>query len=444
MSMTIEEKLAAVMVKLRQFSRYYSIMYSKLPKVEVESIETMGVNMVEIIYNKEFVESKSVGELIFINLHEIAHFALMHPARIKDRDHHIFNIACDLYVNKLICEEFGWRPGTKVYQGTTEIVIPAANTMVYSDDIDIDTDTVEELYERLKSMVHKKKDGIYMDVYEPKENNSRGMYRHNKEGMCVPKNKEEYTKTGEVKISDRMSEVFVSIGDKNNSEKTRQIEGQIKRILREVNTQSKMYGNNPGRLETRVEEILVAKVNWSKLVKKYLIQDIQRESSFHTTDKRMSYQEAIFPGMYTPNDGKLERLKVCIDTSGSISDKRLAVFVAQLKQLLNKYKVSAELIFWDTEISAKGNFNNYEELKKIQPKGRGGTDPNCLFKYFESKECKIKPSLIIVFTDGYFYMAPDEAARWKRKFKNVLWIIEERSKTEKIEMPFGKVTVFDD
>lgn len=440
MSMTIEEKLAAVMVKLRQFSRYYSIMYSKLPKVEDERCQTMGISTKEIIYNKDFVERLSVGELIFVNLHEIAHFALMHPFRMKDRNRDIFNIACDLYVNKLVCEEFRWRPGTKVYQGTTEIVIPSADKIIYSDDIDIEKDTVEELYERLKKMTHAKEDGIYMKVYE-RENSGR---YNGKEGLHIPKDPTEAKEIGEVKISDRMSETFQLVGVDGNSEKKRQLENQVKRIMREAITQSKMFGNSPGELETRVEEILVAKVNWSKLVKKYLIQDIQRESSFHTTDKRMSYQEAIFPGMITPNDGKLERLKVCIDTSGSISDKRLAIFVAQLKQLLNKYKVNAELIFWDTEISSKGNFKNYEELKKIQPKGRGGTDPECLFEYFESRECRVKPSLIIVFTDGYFSISEENAAKWRKKFKNTLWIIEDRAHGDKVSMPFGKVTVFDD
>lgn len=263
-----------------------------------------------------------------------------------------------------------------------------------------------------------------------------------------------------MKISDMMSEMFSlqgvgshgdsSHGDSSHgvenlsSEKRRALENQVKRILREASTQSKMFGDRPGEMETLVDTILVPKVGWNKLVKKYLIQDIQRESSFHTTDKRMSYQEAIFPGMYTPNDGKLERLKVCIDTSGSIDDTRLAVFIAQLKQLIDKYKVNAELIFWDTEIESKGNFRNYEELKKIKVAGRGGTDPSCLFEYFDSRECRVKPSLVIVFTDGYFYLNNAEVSKWKNKYKNTLWIIEGRLPNDEVTMPFGKTTVFDD
>jgi predicted metal-dependent peptidase len=41
-------------------------------------------------------------ELLFILIHEIAHVALKHICRGENREPILWNIACDLYVNKII------------------------------------------------------------------------------------------------------------------------------------------------------------------------------------------------------------------------------------------------------------------------------------------------------------------------------------------------------
>ena len=75
-----------------------------------------------------------------------------------------------------------------------------------------------------------------------------------------------------------------------------------------------------------------------------------------------------------------------------------------------------------------------------KPVGGGGTDVNTVFEHFETaKEYKIRkkepPSLILIFTDGYFGPVHKKYA----KYKNTIWILHDNND---FEAPFGKKANF--
>jgi len=149
----------------------------------------------------------------------------------------------------------------------------------------------------------------------------------------------------------------------------------------------------------------------------------------------------ILPGPKPLERDKLEGIKICVDTSGSISDEELSIAYNQIMQLLRTYKAEAELIYWDTAVRAKGNFKNRNELVRIKPAGGGGTDVSCVFDYLDSKECKVKPSVIVVFTDGCFG-TPDKT-KWGRKYKDTIWVISGGEyQYKEFKLPWGKKARF--
>ena len=156
---------------------------------------------------------------------------------------------------------------------------------------------------------------------------------------------------------------------------------------------------------------------------------------------------------------KIRDLKICVDTSGSISDEILSRIYSEIAHLLNKYHIkNSELIFWDTSVCNTGEFDTMEGMLKINPLGGGGTDVNCVFKYlnkevpFRGKYEKSKPkdmTAILIFTDGWF-SPPD--MKYEKLFGNkVLWVIYDKCsgipnglinpKTD--EIIFGKVSLLD-
>ena len=80
-------------------------------------------------------------------------------------------------------------------------------------------------------------------------------------------------------------------------------------------------------------------------------------------------------------------------------------------------------------------FKSVKELVKIKPKGGRGTDVNCIFEYFESKDYrtrrKPKPSVIIIFTDGYFGAVD---SKYKKYGRDTIWVLNDN---DNFKAPFG-------
>lgn len=428
--LTVDQKFALVLLALRQIRPFYSCAYEVLNKVENNDIDTMGVSTDTLYYNYDFADKTSYEEFLFIILHEICHICLMHVARRENRDNKLWNVACDLYSNSILCEEFGLQgPGSKSSCGKYNIHVPMG--ILYCSSIDTDTDYVESIYE---------------SMYKQAEAN--GYNKSNLNGD-EDNNRYAFSYTGSNKDIDNNSE-FNTVIDKNtntdlidNGDDQSAKEQQSSKIMNDITVRSEMsstgIGVETGKMQSLVKKLLESKVDWKRLLKKYLIKATSTDSSFSSPDKRMYYQKSIYPGQVLYDGEQIKGVKVCVDTSGSISNSDLAHFCGQVYGLTKQYKIEAELIYWDARIASKGEFKGYKEFERVDCFGGGGTDPSVLFKYFDSKECKVKPYVTIIFTDGYFDL------RWvtpkiKKKYKDCIWVMT-RGYNKGFEPPFGKKAI---
>ena len=201
-------------------------------------------------------------------------------------------------------------------------------------------------------------------------------------------------------------------------------------------------GDTADFLERYVEQALAPKVNWRSVLKRFLTKASQKEYTFAHPDKRFlgrvnrDGSRQVFAGPHMADGGELENIKICIDTSGSISPKDIGQALSQIEDMFKQYKADAELIYWDTRVRAVYPFKQYKELLSKEPMGGGGTDANCIFDFFDTnKDYKLHkkqaPSLVIIFTDGYF---GDINTKYKRKYKNTVWIIHDNTS---FKAPFG-------
>jgi predicted metal-dependent peptidase len=176
------------------------------------------------------------------------------------------------------------------------------------------------------------------------------------------------------------------------------------------------------------------------LLKNKLTLATQTVNTFARPDKRFRSRGMIMPGPKKLDNDALENVKICIDTSGSISPRDLGVALTQIDQLFKKFHADAEVLYWDTRIRAIYPFEDPKELVNKKPMGGGGTDANCIFEYFEeNKDYRIgkkkKPSIIIVFTDGCF---GDVHKRYS-KYKDTIWVI---NGNYDFTAPFGSKAMF--
>ena len=246
------------------------------------------------------------------------------------------------------------------------------------------------------------------------------------------------------KIGDTVSKDIVL--DETNSGTKEQVRQNAETILARAVTLAKKHiqgfgGDSASFIERMVLNELAPKVNWKSLLKNMLTRASQKINTFSAPDKRYRQRGIIVPGPKPLENDTLENIKICIDTSGSISDKDIGMALAQIKQLLGTYKAKAELLYWDTRVRAVYPFENIKDIVDKKPYGGGGTDANCIFDYFETnREYKIgrkkKPEIVIVFTDGYF----GDIDKKYSKYKNTIWIINGDS--SHFTVPFGKLATF--
>lgn len=434
---TLEQKFAKVLRVIKWVRPFYSSIYEVMNKIETKEIPTMAVDASKFYYNSKFSDEIPFSEFTFVILHEIAHIALFHAIRRKDRDSRLWNIACDLYVNKLLDDEFRFQGGSKagVRDSNTSLNITMPDDCVYFKEIDIDKDSVDSLYEEL--YLEGLKNGYFASV-SASEVEKNGALEKTFDFHIVRKTT--YTYTLDLKY------VF-DLMDVGKGEDSLQSEADAHSLISEACIRNELcnrnQGSTPGQLERLCKEMMESKLNWKKILKKQLIEYQQSDISFSRPDKRMYWQEAIYPGKSFDESKNIKNVKICIDTSGSISDNELAEFFGHIKKLFKQFKVEAEVIYWDSAVASKGKISAMKELERVSIYGGGGTDPSCAFKYIDGE--KNGAITVLMFTDGYFNFNEKSIAgtNWAKKYKNTIWIICKNG-DKNMKVPFGKVTYYSD
>lgn len=446
--MTVEQKFAKAMLQLRIIRPFYSAVYEVIEKHANNSIPTIGVSTNELVYNEEFVDKTEFSEFIFIILHEVAHIALQHSARRENRHPLLWNVAADLYINQMLSEEFNIKPGQRCKFNGIDITMPMNGQ--FCSSIDINVDYTELIYEELYKQA--KKNGF---IQGEKSGNGQGKGQgqggqgHGGQGRGQGQGYT-FTYTGSkgtdrydsdqnstykqtIKANDPMDIINV---DKDQAVKNQESEKVVTDALVRVEMSSTDCGEGSSGLMGMVKNMLKSELDWKKLLRKYLIAATSTDSSFSRPDKRMYHQSAIYPGQVDNEENTVKGIKVCIDTSGSISDEDIEYFCGQVYDLTKQFKIEAELVYWDTSVQSTGEFEGYKEFERVNLIGRGGTDPSVVFNYFDTKKCKVKPIVTLMFTDAYF-STDGISNKQRKKYKDTIWIMT-RQHDKDFKPPFGK------
>ena len=427
--LTLDQKFAKAMLNLKELRPFYSSVYEVMNKRESNSIDTIGVTGSELWFNSEFCDKLYFPEFMFVILHEIGHIALLHVPRCGGRDRELWNIACDLYVNRVLRLEFGGK--------SQNIQMP--EDALYWDKIDIEKDAVETIYDELYNQA--KQNGYFS---KPSWEDQRGQGNECGQGG---QGNEGFKKKYTFKVSRGESEYTFDIGVNYqfdlvpNSGNSAEIESESRKLLSDAQVRNQllngnMAGDNAGELERLSQKLLESKLDWRKLIRKYLIAYNQSDTSYAKPDKRMYWQKAIYPGAIPSRPDMVKGIKICIDTSGSISDEDMAEFLGHVYKLARQFKIDADLVYWDAEIQSGGKLKNVQDIQRINILGGGGTNPACVFKSFDKE--KTAPILTVMLTDGYFPQGDLNNIKWKKRYKNTIWIICD-SGDKNFKAEFGKV-----
>lgn len=125
-------------------------------------------------------------------------------------------------------------------------------------------------------------------------------------------------------------------------------------------------------------------------------------------------------------------VRICVDTSGSISQEELGAFIGEVRAIVRSHdRVDAKIWYCDAALSGPYDLNSSLELPA--PEGGGGTDFRPFFEALSEEESLQSGTLAVVYlTDGYGSWPSGDLRR------PVLWAVPVGGRPAD-EFPFGRV-----
>ncbi|MCR4838420.1 MAG: VWA-like domain-containing protein [Eubacterium sp.] len=428
------------------------------------SCGTAFTDMERLRFDPEFVGRLDDQGLFFLMMHEVMHCVLQHPVRGIGKHHFIYNVACDIVVNSNILD----------YMGLEDILIDGEYAMHLSPSHrEGKLMTAEEVYEELmkeRQLTVRRKSGVVEVInlgsdegFDDDEDDGSGGIpvsvrgRHATPGMSGDDDEDLDDEDDEDGDEDGDEGGGDGKGGKTGkSSKGGDNSGKKKRhgidALPVIDEHDWEDIKNPGEKADRWKEIVIkvirdgfggtaglppavrkikeemgqeAKMKWRDLLWEFLEMNLSlTDYSFAPPDRRFNDGPYLLPGENIFPEEEVQNIWFCIDTSGSITDDILGMFMSEVRGMLDQIKhCSASISFFDTTVTDPVPFTNPQELAEIKPWGGGGTRFDVIFSYMEVKMHDNLPKAIVILTDGMAADVPESMAMGVP----VMWVLTERS-----------------
>jgi predicted metal-dependent peptidase len=330
-----------------------------------------GVAMVDgrqVIYNRDNLNKRPLGEVVFIALHEIIHPMLCHLTRRGNRDPKIYGLAIDIIDNKLCVQVMNETPILKM-QVPPDALFGSAFGLS-----DADITSVEEVYAKLLKKFKGKGKGK-----GPPEKGEGGNEPGDGPPMfdehAPPKNED----GTEMTAAEREAE-----------------ERDWKITVQAAADMAKKQGKLPGFMEQFINQLLKPKVDWRAQL--WSATKIAKDDTSYRRFNRKHIHAGIYlPGNYSERIGEVAYVT---DTSGSISTEEFKQALGEMNFLIEELK--PEVLHFgqcDTRLVSMQQLTVDSLPLAVTVKGRGGTDMREAFEWAREHEDEL--DMFILQTDGY-------------------------------------------
>ena len=365
------EMLTTARIALLLKASFFGNMATRLPLVNADAwLPTAATDGRYFYYNSKFILMLKQKEIEFLFGHETLHNVYDHLGRSKFNLHNltIANIAADYAVNR-------------------DLVNSKIGVMIT---------TVPALYDRKYEKLSMEE--IYDDIYENAEKIDIDQladmlldeHLDADDGEGSGSSGPEEDENGNLKSNSK---------PKYSEQERKKIRDEIKESLINSAKQAGSAGNMPGDVARMIKELTEPQMDWRELLAQTIQSTIKSDYSFMRPSRKGWGSDFMLPGMVPENTIDIA---IAVDMSGSITNDQARDMFGEIKGIMEQFQdFKVKLWCFDTNVYNYAEFDNtnIDDIMTYEPKGGGGTDFMCNWKFM--KENDICPERLVMFTDGY-------------------------------------------
>jgi len=370
------EKLSQAKAKLLVDYPYFGTLASKLELVINDDLESFRSNGLKLEYREEYLNALDLSEIAFILANGAMHSVLAHDIRKKNRSGWLWQMATDIAINDMLLQNgldmpYGAQYRERFSGMYAEEIYAALKDDILRDDEDLEYEADEE------------------DDVQNKDQESKSSQEVLEEEILC-----------EILLAEEAISLLAS---------------------------TMQNGEAPASIERFFDLNFSSKMNWRELLREAIDRYFRDDYTMMPPSKKLLYE-----GIYLPsNTSETFRLVIAVDTSGSIDEELLSLFLSEVNFIMEAAQnYVIDLLVCDDKIHSHSTFYSGDILT-CDLKGGGGTDFRPVFDCVAKEFDDIK--LLLYFTDleGMF---PKEEPIYAVK-----WITPKER-----EIPFGELIVLED
>lgn len=346
---------------------------------------TACVDGSEMLINEDWFMKLDMEMQEVILLHEVLHIAKLHPLRGSIlKDPVIRNVAFDIIVNRDV-----------ISMGYSRFMLTSFGAIV------------EPRFEQMSE------EQIYLTLVKEKEDKQKNNQTFSNLSPCNGGNGDKDQNNSSSlplnnDLSDMKSDVILLDVKQDHTECTKIID----KVSQAVTLAKSRGWEITAGIEDTINTLLRPKLDWKVILNKYLT-DLTPG-----TIRSWARPNRRYPDVYRPSKdkerGAINKIKVYIDSSCSVSDDELAEYLAEVKHIQNKLKPKILTIAeFDTKIRQEKVYLLRDKITEFKFIGRGGTD----YQEVMDSIKKENPQFAIIFTD-LFCSIPERP----NKITYIFWI----------------------
>jgi len=399
--MTYQDKITKAKAKLMLEHPYFGTVASSLTLKENNDILTFTSDGVKIHYNSEYLDKLSLEEVEFVMANGAMHSVLKHYERVNGSTKWLWQTATDYVVNAMLVKNGLQLPEyAYVEEKFSGLYVEEVYEMLHAEMMDNADHSMEQESEQISDA----EDDVHAENITMHE--------------ALESNLDAKESKAEQNAEDKEEASSSSENNKENEE--------MKERMEQIFQKLKRQGNLSEDMKFVVPEYFSHKIDWREFLYGYIA--TYAKTSYTFTPPNMKF---LYRGIYLPSmRSDLLRVIVAIDTSGSVDEELLSIFLGEVSSMMQQYpNYEIDLITADAKIQSHKTFLP-GELLDYEVSGGGGTDFRPVFEYIDQHIDY--PTLLLYFTDGQGTFPQYEPSY------DLLWIMPEA-----VDVPFGEVVILE-